>query len=228
MLCEKTLLLAFITAIATWCPLAGAEASCEFDSELPATDVLIGYIGNSRQTIQSGTPEGRIRVGRFRVLGIIRSGAIYRTDGAEMREGMKLWNIHKSESPTTNLVNVSSFLDLLGKDHCVFHAEPSEDLPLWTILSSQPLSGEFDLPSVPEKNYFAQHQDICVDQGDPYPSKKPPCSRPKLLAVSDLDHDGAKEYWATEPYTWDTGITIWEQSPSGLKSMYKICTGCSD
>jgi hypothetical protein len=53
--CEKILLLAFITAFATWCPLAGADASCEFYPALPATDVLIGYIGNRRQSLICGT-----------------------------------------------------------------------------------------------------------------------------------------------------------------------------
>ena len=37
----------------------------------------------------------------------------------------------------------------------------------------------------------------------------------------------AAQYWATEPYKWDTGITVWQQTSSGLTSIFTVCTGCS-
>jgi hypothetical protein len=46
--------------------------------------------------------------------------------------------------------------------------------------------------------------------------------------MSDLDQDGSREYWATEPYMWDMGITIWHQTHSGLKSLFSMAVGASD
>ncbi|MCZ6853343.1 MAG: hypothetical protein O7G86_05420 [Gammaproteobacteria bacterium] len=205
--------------------LAATDPACPFGSTLPPTDILIGYIGNIRRTNQGG---GWVELGSFRVLGIVRDGRLVASDGAAISEGMNYWNVLEPSAAPTSLQQVSSFLDLSGINHCVFHAEPKQNLPLWTLLSDRPLPGVFHHPNPSETTYFAEQHDVCVDQGDPEPREKPPCSRPKLLAVSELNQEGEKQYWATEPYRWDTGITVWKRTENGLSSIIKVCSGCSD
>ena len=201
------------------------DPTCSFADPLPPSDVLIGYIGEVRRTTDD---TGVVRVGAFRPLGILRIGTLVASDGASIQDGMKFWQVLSPSDPPTALRHVSSFLDRVGEDHCVFHGEPAQDFGLWTLLSSRPLPAFFSHPSASDRAYFAEHRDVCVDQGDYDPHEKPPCSRPQLLAVSDLDGDGAKEYWATEPYMWDTGISVWQRATTGVTSILSICTGCSD
>ena len=222
----NVLSLLFLTVIVNPNPsLAATDPACPLSATLPASDVLIGYIGNARRTDWG---EGPVRLGSFRVFGIVRNGTLVTSDGASIREGMNYWNVLES-SRVTALKQVSSHLDRLGVDHCVFHAEPKENLPQWTLLADRPLPEVFDNPDLSETAYFAKHHDICIDVGDYDPSrKKPACRRPRLLAVSDLNEDGENEYWATEPYTWDTGITVWKRTETGLTPIQKVCSGCSD
>jgi hypothetical protein len=200
---------------------AATDPACPFSETLPPSDLLIGYIGNGRHT-------NGIRLGSFRVLAIIRNGTLVTSEGEVIREGMEVWNVLAPSAPPVALRQVSSHLDRLGKDHCVFHAEPETDLALWTLLTNRPAPGIFHQPSPSETAYFTKHHNLCIDQGDYEPSSKPPCARPRLLAVSDLNQNGEKEYWATEPYTWDTGITVWKHTESGLALLQAKCSGCSD
>ena len=198
-----------------------ADPVCSFSDSLLPSDILIGYIGDIR-------PTGTVRVGSFRPLGILRNNALAVSDGATIRNGMEFWQVLEATAPPTALKNVSAFFDRLRDSHCVFHADLEDDLPLWTLLASRPLpSRTFRRPDVSDDIYFAEHHNACIDQGDE-PSEEPPCSRPRLLAVSDLNHDGAAEYWATEPYLWDTGITVWQRTETGLSEILVVCTGCSD
>jgi hypothetical protein len=205
--------------------LAGADSACPPAGALHPDDVLLGYVGNVRRT---GDGRTTTRVGSFRALGILRSGKLVASDGAAIHDGMKFWRVLDPSAPPTALNQVSSFLDRLGEDHCVYHGEPDQELASWTVLSSRSLAGVFHHPEESDQAYFAEHHDACVDQGDYEPSQKPPCSRPHLLAVSDIDGDGAKEFWSTEPYRWDTGITVWQRSEDGLARMFDVCSGCSD
>jgi len=204
---------------------AGQSPNCPSANRLPPLDVLIAYIGEVRTTSDD---RGRTRVGSFRTFGILRNGVLETSDGASVRDGMKFWQVVAPSAPPIALREASSFLDRMGEDHCVYHAEPIHALPIWTLLSSRPLGQTFSRPSEADRSYFAQHQDICVDQGDYEPFERPPCSRPILLAVSDLDADRAKEYWATQPYLWDTGIAVWRRTEAGLTHLIGVCAGCSD
>ncbi len=196
---------------------ASSDNQCPFSSPLPDSSVLIGYIAN---------PEETNDIGKYRSLGILRNGQLVDSDGASINEGMELWKLASPHSPPIKLKNVSSFLSIIGNNHCVYHAELSDDLPLWTLLSSQPLYDTFKQPSKMEIDYFTKYGDSCVYQGDPHPSEEISCSRARLIMVSDINKDGIKEFWATDPYTWDTGITIWQQSPEGIKRLYSVCRGC--
>lgn len=199
------------------------QAACPIDLPLQTSDVFIAYIGNLR--ITSG-----VRVGPVRALGIVRGGVLCETDGAFMSDTMRLWRVLDPASPPFALRNVSGFLDRMGVDHWVYHAQTEPgDLPFGTLLSSKPLESlEFKAPTEEHRAFFRQHNETCVVQGDPGPATEPPCKRSELIAISDIDSDGSPEYWATRPYLWDTGITVWKQTPQGLVQALEVCTGCSD
>ena len=213
-------LLAVVTAPA----LAQSQPSCPFSPVSSLDGVLIGYTGNVRQTIQAGVAT---RVGSFRPLGILREGALIASDGAVIHDEMELWRVLDPSAAAMTLQRVSSFLDRLGEDHCVYHAELAEAVADWTLLSSRPLPGVFESPSAADRAYFAEHTQTCVAQGD-RSDPQLPCSGPELLAVSDIDGDGMAEYWATEPYIWDTGVSVWQREDEGLSRIFTGCTGCSD
>lgn len=206
--------------------MAGAGPECPFDRSPPKSDVLIAYVGDVRETTQG---DRTVRLGPIRALALIRQGKLAATDGRFIREGMPLWRVLSPKSPPVALRNVSSFLDRMGEDHCVYHAEMSpSEISQWTLLASKPMGHVFRSPRPQDISFFRKHNSTCVDQGDYEPSKKPPCTRPKLIAVSDIDRDGVSEYWATAPYTWDTGFTVWKEIDNGLVRVLDVCTGCSD
>ncbi len=221
------LLSAFLgSALAGTVAMAGAGPECPFDRTPPKSDVLIAYVGEARETTQGDLTA---HIGPIRALALIRQGKLAATDGRFIREGMPLWRVLSPKSSPVTLRNVSSFLDHMGEDHCVYHAEMSPSkIPQWTLLASKPIGHVFRSPRPQDISFFRKHNSTCVDQGDYDPSEKPPCTRPRLLAVSDIDRDGDSEYWATEPYTWDTGITVWKQVGDSLVRLLDVCSGCSD
>lgn len=68
----------------------------------------------------------------------------------------------------------------------------------------------------------------CVNQGDYSSKEKPPCTKPKLIAVSDIDKNGKSEYWFMTPYMWDEGIIIFEENDEKLPGLLSDCSDCSD
>jgi hypothetical protein len=107
-------------------------------------------------------------------------------------------------------VAFSAYLTRMGPDRCIWFAEVKEGkLEGISIFASQ----RVDIDIILDKKRVELFQSIkteCIDQGDYPPNKKPPCTRPKLLATSDLDNDGFIEYWYTDPYTWNTGFAVAE------------------
>jgi hypothetical protein len=49
----------------------------------------------------------------------------------------------------------------------------------------------------------------------------------EIIAVTDIDEDGQPEYWAREPYMWDTGLSVLEDRGT-LVPLLRLCPGCSD
>jgi len=116
--------------------------------------------------------------------------------------------------------------------HCVRYSSflNKSEVKDFSLLSSNP---RIDIQVPPLKSdikYFYSINRDCVVQGDPPPKEKLPCTKPKLIGTSDLDDDGLKEYWFTEPYTWDTGFSVSEDNRrhSGLESIIQNCDFCSD
>ncbi len=92
------------------------------------------------------------------------SGTLRASKGAAIREGMALWQVLAPSTGPSTLRQMSSHLDLLGADHCVYHVEPAVDLAVWTLLSDRPLVGVFHYPDPSETAYFMQHHNVCIAQ----------------------------------------------------------------
>ncbi len=218
-----TLMLAVLmTLVGAVTAAPSTDLVCPF-AHMPAdAQALIGYVGYERQT-------GNIQVGPFRALCLLSEREIQPTDGRFIRDGMEFWSVLSPDRDPVALGGVSSFVDRMGADHCVYHGRfRGAAPPLWTLVSSKPLPGVLRRPGDEDRSYFNKYNTTCVDQGDHEVGKQPPCTRPELLAVSDFDGDGSREYWATEPYMWDTGITVWRRTNSGLTVVLSACPGCSD
>jgi len=213
---------------------AAAESRTALDcSPVPASKdegVLIGWITDVRTTSQSGEgSEGETtEVQPFRPIALLKGALLTETPGAGIHTGQSFWRVLGPDTKPVKLRSVGSFLDHMNEDHCVYFGTFGKDNPpRWTLLSSQPLAGRLRAPSSRERAEYQRLNTACVEQGDYPDGQTPPCSRPELLAVSDIDKDGKPEYWATEPYRWDTGLTVWENSGT-LTPLLQVCVGCSD
>jgi hypothetical protein len=49
-----------------------------------------------------------------------------------------------------------------------------------------------------------------------------------VLAITDINKNGKPEYWATEPYKTDTGVTVWEKNHGVFVVLLQVCPGCAD
>ncbi|MFC1838421.1 hypothetical protein ACFL1N_02490 [Thermodesulfobacteriota bacterium] len=192
--------------------------------------VIIGWITNYRTTIQSGDDSRSVktRVGNFRPVAGIVGSKISETTGAAIKNDQTFWPVLDTAHPV-KLTQVKSFWNKLGIDHCVYHGTiENTKLKNWTLLSSKPID-VFHKPSADEISFFNKLNTDCLKKGSEHEGNyTPPCTKGLLLAVSDIDKNGSPEYWATEPYTWDTGLTVYELKNNTLKPILRVCVGCSD
>jgi hypothetical protein len=201
--------------LAPECPLAEAR---------PETTALILWVGAARMTSQG---QGAHVLGPVRAIARLRRGKLEPSAGENLREGMRVWNVLERSDSALALYSVTSLLDRAGEDHCVYAADVRPGQPKGSLLATAPLPGAFRAPSAEDRAFFQSHDSGCVPPGDFEPADKPPCTRGELLAVSDLDGDGVREYWATQPTTWDTGISVWQRTSQGLEIVLEACPGCS-
>lgn len=197
---------------------------------LPEDDgVLIAWITDVRQTTQygPGIEEQTTTVGSFRPVAVSKGPALREASGSGIRKDQPFWRVLSPGSRPIRLASAESFLDHMNVDHCVYHGSLERELPRWTLLSSQPLHGVFRRPTPTDHGRFRRLDTTCVQQGDPPEGQTPPCVRPELLALTDVDQDGKPEYWATRPYLWDTGLSVWEDT-GVLVPILEVCVGCSD
>lgn len=204
-----------------------AEMVCKFSPKKKTDEILVAWITNIRETGDMRTSETNI-VESFRPLFTISGKTIKEATGDTIAKGDKFWPLVMANGSPLALKSVSTFLDHMNYDHCVFSGTLEKNkLPEWTLLSSKKISG-FRAPKKTEREQFYKLNTTCINQGDYDEGKEPPCVRPQILAVSDVNKNGKIEYWATEPYLWDTGVRIWELNGKKLESLLEVCVGCSD
>jgi len=216
----------FIAPFVSW----SGELECTFASSSTEKGVLIAWVTDIRKTTQyaAGIKDKTTQVERFRPLAILSGSSIKETLGATIYKSQSFWPVLSLGSKPLKLVAVSSFLDRMGEDHGVYSGTlAKKDLPNWTLLSSAPLPGVFRKPTQKDRDEFYRLNTTCVKQGDYPAGQDPPCVRPILLAISDINKNGKPEYWVTEPYIWDTGLTVWENTGT-LNQLLQVCVGCSD
>jgi hypothetical protein len=206
-------------------------SNCPFIQHSKDGGVLIAWITDVRETTQFGLDSKRQTtiLEPFRPIALLMGSSLKETPGATIYKGQSFWDALSPASKPVKLKSVGSFLDRMNKDHCVYFGSFGKDNPpRWTLLSSEPLPGVFRAPTSKDTEGFYRLNTSCVHQGDYPKGQAPPCVRPKLLAITDINKDGNPEYWATEPYLWDTGLTVWENNKGILVPIIRVCVGCSD
>ncbi len=208
------------------------ETHCSFTANPKEDGVLIAWTTDIRVTTQFGYGMEKTettQVEPFRPLAILNGSSIKETLGATIYKGQSFWPILSPKSKPIKLQKVDSFFDHMNDGSCVYFGTiENTDLPRWTLLSSAPLPGVFRAPTQKDRDEFYRLNTTCVQQGDYPAGQEPPCVRPILLAVSDINKNGKPEYWMTEPYMWDTGLTVWENTGGTLLKLLEVCVGCSD
>jgi hypothetical protein len=203
---------------------------CSFATTSKEKGVLIAWITDVRKTTQFGPriASETTTVEPFRPIALLNGTSLKETLGATIHKGQSFWRVLSPASKPLKLSSVGSFLDHMNEDHCVYFGTFGKaNPPRWTLLSSEPLPGVFRAPTPKDRAEFYRLNTSCVQQGDYPEGQAPPCVRPKLLAVSDINKNGRPEYWATEPYLWDTELTVWENN-GVLTPLLQVCVGCSD
>lgn len=64
-----------------------------------------------------------------------------------------------------------------------------------------------------------------VKEGKGAPAKPAACVRPQVIAITDLNGNGNREFWFNEPYKWDLGVGVIEE-PN--QRVLKACPGCAE
>jgi len=227
---RSSLHFAIATMIVLAAPLSAwaTEAACPQGPPLQDEEVLIGWVTGVRTTTQwhRDSPDSTTWVGPFRALALLKGSELVVTDGSVLRREMRFWPVLQSKPTAAALRSTGSFLDHLGDDHCVYFADlRGPAYKRFTLFSSRPVPGMFRSPTAEERAQFTRLNTTCVQQGDYPPNSTPPCVRPRLLAIRASE---PVEYWATEPYIWDTGLTVWIKRGDSLVSIIQVCPGCSD
>ena len=204
---------------------------CSFATTSKEEGILIAWVTSVRKTTQfgRGIETQTTTVGPFRPIALLNYTSLKGTSGATIHKGQSFWRVLSPVSSPLKLTSVGSFLDHMNGDHCVYFGTFGKaNPPRCTLLSSKPIPGVFRASTREDRAAFYQLNTSFVQQGDYPEGQKPPCVRPKLLAVTDINKNGKPEYWATEPYLWDTGLTVWENNNGALIRLLQVCVGCSD
>ena len=171
-------------------------------------EILVGFATHERETMQylNNKPETTV-VGNFRIIASIHNSKIVENDGSTIKNGQTFWAVN-SKKQKVALDSVDSFLDEMGQDHCVYYASvTSQSIHALFVSANQNLLTE---PTSKHNSLFYKLNTSCVELDGVYIDEpKPECRRPQVMAISDVNNDGNTEYWATQPYIWDDGVTIW-------------------
>ena len=219
------LLIAFI-----WSSFVSANNECATLPAIWKNQIFVGWTTNERTTTQFSAGEVGSKttsLGAFRIVAVIENNKITETIGASMKNGQRFWSVNNPKNSVV-LTSVDSFLDHMNNDHCVYSASiNSSKYPLWSLFTSSP-DNRFKMPSKTEADLFHKLNTLCVNQGDYPEGEEPPCTKPTLLAITDINKNNKPEFWATEPYMWDDGLSVWEYDGKELGKIFEVCVGCSD
>jgi len=219
-----------LLAILTFMVDVQAKDECSSLPVISNKQTLVGWVTNERTTSQWSAETNETTttsLGSFRVVAVIEDGKIKETIGSSLKNGQKFWPIDNANTPVS-LTSVNGFLDHMNYDHCVYYASISNNkYTLWTLFTSKQ-DERFKTPNKSEIELFYKLNTTCVNQGDYPVGKEPPCTKAKLLAITDVNNDKKPEYWATQPYMWDDGLTVWEYNGQELTRLLEVCVGCSD
>ena len=196
-----------------------ADPSCKPGPELKTSEILLGYVHQPARISE--------KTGLFNALAVLEHKTLRPTDGAMIRDGMRfIFPLEANRRPVA-LAQTSAYLERLGRDHCVYHARFQDtNLADWTLVSTAPVN--LRIPSPTDRTRFYELETHCVQQGDYGPGEGPPCVKPILVAVSDIDGDLNPEYWHTSPFIWDTGFAVSEEANTVLEALVYACPGCSE
>ena len=165
----------------------------------------------------------------LRSAALVTQGRIAPYDGRHLATGDVLYAALPATDSSMEVANVSPYLNRLGRDHCVYRATLAGTAEAeWQVWTSERLAGEFRTPSPEEEERLRTYLPNCIQQGDRPEDARAPCVQAQLLAVSDLDGDDALEFWHSTPYTWDTGLSVMEESEREPVLLVAACPGCSD
>jgi len=215
------ILIFFIALLFIQSANAKSEIRCKESNKLKSHKTLVGFTYTNRRLYPSITEP---------VLGqlvIIENNSFAKITGNMLSLGMKFTLPLKSNNKYVTLKKAASYVERLGSDHCIYYGEFVESgIPEWTIVSTKEISSlRFPLPK--ESNHFYKINTLCVQQGDYDKGEGPPCVKPQLVAVSDINQNNRLEYWYTKPYMWNTGFTLAEETESNdLIVIVESCPSC--
>jgi len=155
---------------------------------------------------------------------LVKGKELKEASGQEMRVLASLIEIPTDRS---RKIQFESYFTEMGAGECVAFGKLSQKVAKPTLFSSAAALINSDVQPAIQKRFYELNTD-CVNQGDWPPGKEPPCSKPQLIATSDLNGNGRLEYWYTDPYSWETGFAVSEVDSSGKKLTHivKKCPGC--
>jgi hypothetical protein len=207
--------ISLLTLLIAMAPQVQAQPCAPDAAGLPESSFFVGYTRPGEAVVHAAA-----RVTR---------GQIEPYDGRHLTAGTLVYDGLDAAATPLAAGGVNAFVHRLGPDHCVYQAT----LPLaadagWRLWVSERSAAGLRLPTAPEQERFRRYRPNCIQQFDLPEDERPPCVRAELIAVSDFDADANPEFWHSVPYTWDTGLSVLEESGNEPVLLVAACPGCSD
>jgi hypothetical protein len=156
---------------------------------------------------------------------VIKQGQFKKTDGSEVKRIRQFTSMMDLKSYP--VISEVSWSEMSG-EACLWYADiQGRSIASPTLFTTSRIEINIK-PDSENIAAFYRLNKTCVDQGDFPENQKPPCTKPDLIAISDLNGNKKAEYWFTTPYMWDTGFSIAEESLDGksLTPIIEACPGC--
>lgn len=144
----------------------------------------------------------------------IKGNQILETNGQEVKSIKHLYRINdRLKINVKPKVSYDEICDHAGVLGCIWNSHSELiNQPYYTILATSIIRVE--KPNQIDEQKFYEIDHSCVHQGEHPIDQMPPCKKPELIAVSDLNQNGKKEYWHTVPTTYRDGFAFSEINES--------------